>query len=75
MAAIGAGFRIEELDDRARRGAKTVQHRCDHMIVADQDAIRLDLRFEMTIADMPGERCQMASIARTDFEQSFRLRP
>ena len=63
MAGIGAAHRLERLGDVAHRSAEPFQHRLDDMVAQDEDAVGLDCRGEMAVADMPGELGQMHGVA------------
>ena len=52
--------RLEARHDRADGGAEPFQHGADDVIALDQDAILVDLRRQMTVAEMPGEMTQRA---------------
>ena len=54
-------------------GAQAFQHARDHSVRPDQDAVFLDLRFQMPIANMPGKLRQMLGIAPAHFQQIFGL--
>src|ERR1700704_7176518 len=55
VLAVGAAFRIERRAHLAHLRAQALQHVDDHVIVADQDAVGVDLRRQVAIAEMPGE--------------------
>ena len=48
---ISAAFRLERLRYVAHIRTKAEQHVADHVIARDQDAMRLDLRRQMTVAE------------------------
>ena len=55
VLAVGAAFGIERGADLAHLGAEALQHVDDHVVVADQDAVALDLRRQVPVAEMPRE--------------------
>ena len=55
VLAVGAAFGIERRAHLADLGAQALQHVDDDVIVADQDAVGVDLRRQVAIAEMPGE--------------------
>ena len=52
VLAVGAAFGVERRPHLAHLGTEALQHVDDHMIVADQDAVACDRRWEMPIAEM-----------------------
>lgn len=71
MGMIGATRRLEGLFDVEHHRAQPLQHGADDMIAQDHDAILLDLRREMTVAEMPGKFDQMRAVAAAHLEQLF----
>ena len=71
MGMIGATGRLEGLVDVEHHRAQPLQHGADDMIAQDHDAILLDLRREMTVAEMPGKFDQMRAVAAAHLEQLF----
>ena len=63
--AIGAAFGVEGLDDLAQRRALLLQHLRDDMVAADDNAIALDLRRQMAVAEMPGDAKKMICLLYT----------
>jgi hypothetical protein len=55
VPGIGAAQRLERLGDLPHGRAEAFQHRADDVVAQDQDAVGLDLRGEMAVADVPGE--------------------
>ena len=53
VLAVGAAFGIERRANLAHLGAEALQHVDDHVVVADQDAVILDLRRQVAVAEMP----------------------
>ncbi len=72
VAGIGAAHRRERLDDIGHRRAEAFEHRLDDMVAQDEDAIGLDRRGEMAVADMPGKLGEMHRVARADVVELFR---
>ncbi|KWV44773.1 hypothetical protein AS156_01985 [Bradyrhizobium macuxiense] len=72
MLRIGAAFGIERRFDFDDAGAEPLHHRLDHMIPADAQALRHDLRRQMTVAEMPGDPDQMMRIAAADLDERLR---
>ncbi len=72
-AIVGTAFRIKRGFDFGDRRAQSPKHITDHVIPAYENAVFLDLRGEMAVADMPGERQQMARALRTHFVKRFRF--
>src|SRR5437016_7616433 len=67
---IGAALGREGGFDEAKRRAELREHIGDHVIPANQDAMRLDPGGEMPIAQMPGEpgeECRFCG----DLDQAF----
>lgn len=58
LGVIGAVDRLEARDDLADGGAEPFQHGADDVVALDQDAAFVDLRRQMTVAEMPGEMAQ-----------------
>ena len=71
MGVIGAPRRLERLADLGDNSAQPFEHGADHVVAQDQDALLLDLRGEMPVAQMPGEFDEMPAVARADFEKLF----
>jgi hypothetical protein len=71
MRMIGAAHRLERLDDLTDLGTETSQHVPDYVIALDQDAVRLDLRSEVPVAQMPRELDQMQRTERPDRKKPF----
>lgn len=69
MARIGTAHRMEWLGYHMNMGAKALKHSFDHMIVQDKHAMRLNLRGEMAVADMPAKFAQMLRICRKRFDE------
>src|SRR6266496_2503583 len=69
MRRIGAAFGVERFAHSRDAGALMLEHVSDHRIMADHDALGFDLRGEMTVAEMPGQRHQMERIAAPDLDQ------
>ena len=71
MAAggIGAAFGIERRLDLDDAGAEPLHHRLDDMISANAQALRHNLRRQMTVAEVPGDPDQMMRIAALDLDQ------
>ena len=68
-AGIGAPFGIERrlnLDDAC---AQSLDHRLDHMIAADAQALGHQLGGQMAVAEMPGDPDQMMRIGPLDLDQ------
>src|SRR6185312_4672689 len=59
VPVIGAAFGRERRHHATHMRAETREHVGDHRILTDQDALALDLRLQMPVADMPGEPCQL----------------
>lgn len=66
---IGAIFRREAFAHVADTGTLMLQHMGNHMIRADENAIFLDLRLEMPVADMPGKGNEGDRLGGGDFDQ------
>src|SRR5690349_13949109 len=71
VTGIGAAHRAERLRNLAHRGAETLQHRLDDMVAQDEDAVGLDRRREVAVADVPGKLGQMNGVAGTDVVDLF----
>jgi hypothetical protein len=68
-ALIGAAFGIERRLDLDDPRAEPFHHRLDHVVAPDPQALRHDLRRQMTVAEMPGEPNQMSGIMASDLDQ------
>src|SRR5580700_9938976 len=68
-AGIGAAFGIKRRLDLDDARAQPLHHRLDHMIAADTQALRHELRRQMTVAEMPSDPDQMMRIGSLDLEQ------
>jgi len=66
---IGAARRLERLGNFPDRRTKPFQHGADHMIPQDENAVFLDLRAEMPIAEVPRELDQVQAILALDLEK------
>lgn len=62
MSAIGPAFRREGRGDGFDRGTQSPQHVGNHMVLADEDAVRLHLGREMPVAEMPGNPAEERGI-------------
>jgi hypothetical protein len=71
---IGAAFGIERRFDLDDARAQAFHHRLDHVVAADAQALRHDLRRQMTVAEMPGEPHQMLRIDAADLDQRLGCR-
>ena len=69
LGMIGAARRLERLVDLEDDGAEALQHGADDMIAEDDDAVFLDLRGKMPVAEMPGELDQMRAVAAANLEE------
>ena len=69
---IGAAFRIERRLDLDDARAETLDHRLDHVVTADAQALGHDLGRQMPVPEMPGEPHQMVWIAGADLQQRLR---
>ena len=67
-AGIGAAFGIERRLDLDDARAETPDHRLDHVIAPDAQALGHDLGRQMAIAEMPGDADQMLRIVAADFQ-------
>src|SRR6185312_8808079 len=68
-AGIGAAFGIKRRLDLDDARAQSLHHRLDHMIAADAQSLRHELRRQMAIAEMPGDPDQVMRIGPFDLEQ------
>ena len=55
MGVIGAMYRLETLGHLFHGRAKPFEHVANDRIAADEDAIRVNLRGKMPVADVPGQ--------------------
>ncbi|MGY4157242.1 hypothetical protein ACVINW_003084 [Bradyrhizobium sp. USDA 4461] len=69
MLGIGAALGIERRFDLDDSGPQPLHHCLDHVIPADAQALRHDLRRQMAVAEMPGDPDQMMRIAAADFHE------
>jgi hypothetical protein len=76
MAApgIGSAFRIKRRFDLDYAGAEPFDHRFDDVIAPDTQALRRDLRRQMTVAEMPGDPNQMVRVGTPYLGQWLRRR-
>ena len=58
--AIGAAFGREGFKAAGQGRAQLPQHRLKHMVLTDQQAVRLDLAGGVAVADVPGQTRQIA---------------
>src|SRR5260370_16578296 len=58
VLAVGAALGIERRPHLAHLGTQALQHVDDDMVVADQDALALNLRRQVPVTEMPGEPCE-----------------
>lgn len=66
---------MERFQHTPHTGTLVLQHMGYDRIVANDDALHLDLRGEVTITEMPGEHGQMQAVATADIEKFFWFRP
>ncbi|QTK80706.1 hypothetical protein AT6N2_C3222 [Agrobacterium tumefaciens] len=71
MSVISAACRLERLFHLAHCGAQAFQHGANDMVTQDENALLLDLRRKMPVAQMPGELDQVKAVLRLDLEQLF----
>ncbi len=71
MGVISAACRLERFFHLAHCGAQAFQHGANDMVTQDEDALLLNLRRKMPVAQMPGELDEMQPVLRLDFEQLF----
>src|SRR5215475_15769660 len=71
---IGAAFGLERRCDRRQRRAEFLQHRLQHVIASQPQALADDLHVDVTIAEMPGEPCELVGVSGRHFDQLFRRR-
>lgn len=70
---VGPAFRIERRGDRCQATAKPGNHVLDHVIAADPERFAQQLRWQMPVAEMPGDLDEMGRVARGDFDQILRF--
>ena len=68
-AGISAAFGIERRFNDNDPRAESANHVLDHMIASDAQALADNLRWQMSIAEMPGDPHQMMRIGAADFHQ------
>ena len=68
-AGIGAAFRIERRLDLHDARTEPLHQRLDHVIPADAQALRHELRRQMTVAEMPGDPDQVMRVGPLDLQQ------
>src|SRR6266446_1752820 len=73
-AGIGAAFGIERCLDLDHAGAEPLHHRLDDVIAPDPQAFGHDLRWQMAVAEMPGDSNQMVRVGAPYLEQRLRRR-
>ena len=73
-AAIRPSFGVEYRFHLGYLRAQPFQHLADHVIAADQQPVRLDLCRQVTIADLPGQREEVATIPAAHFMKALGLR-
>ena len=59
-SGIGSAFRIEGRLDIDQLRPESLQHVLDDVILPDAQAIRHDLRWQVPVADVPGQANQIA---------------
>ena len=75
VLAVGAAFGIERRAYLTHLGPQPLQHVDDDVIVADQDALALDLGRQMAIAEMPGQSCERSGVSAAHLDQVLLRRP
>ncbi len=71
MGVIGAMFGFEPFRDIPHHSTLMLQHMGNNMIAPDEDAVLVDLRLEMAVADMPCQLREMSGIAAAHLTQLF----
>lgn len=69
VLAVGPAFGIEGNADLADIRPQALQHVDDDMIVADQQAVMVDLGRQMPVAEMPGQPCERRGIAAAHLDE------
>jgi len=69
MGMISAARRLERLGNFPHSRSKPFQHGADNMIPQDENAVFLDLRAEVPIAQVPRELDQVQAIPALDLEE------
>src|SRR5215470_617901 len=69
VLAIGAALGIEGRADLAHLRTQALQHVDDDMVVADQDAVFVDLCRQVAVAEMPGETREGGGAAAAHLDQ------
>jgi hypothetical protein len=71
VLAVGAALGIEGHAHLAHFRAQSLQHVDDDVIVADQEAVVIDLRRQMAIAEMPGDPREGRGISAAYLDKVF----
>src|SRR5207248_2898032 len=69
VLTVGAALGIERRLDLAHLCAEALQHVDDDMVVADQDALALDLGRQVPVAEMPGDPREGRRVAAAHLNQ------
>ena len=67
--AVGAAFGLKRLFDFPEFGSETFQHFFNHVIGADEQGVFANLRWEMTIPEVPRKSHELVAIFMTNFEK------
>jgi hypothetical protein len=70
-AGVGSGFGIECRLDRIDLPGESLNHRSDHVIRADADALAEQLHGQVAVAEMPGDPRSLSGIRRSDLHERF----
>ncbi len=71
-AGVGAALRIERRLDVGDVRVQTLDHLLDDVVAANADAVALELRGQVAVAEMPGDTEQFGRAVRRDLRQRLR---
>eukprot|EP01036_Dinobryon_divergens_P007108 gene7107-9463_t len=69
VLAVGAALRVERHAHLAHVGAQPLQHVDDDVIVANQDAVAVDLGRQVAVAEMPGQPRERRGVAAAHLDE------
>jgi hypothetical protein len=75
VLAVRAAFRLKGSPHWREMRPETGQHRFDHVVRPDAEHPVANFGRQVTIAEMPGEPCQLLRLSVSDLDERFRRRP
>ncbi len=74
IVGVGTCFRVEWRLDMSHDGSETGDHVLDDVIAPDQDAAAIELGWQMTVADVPGDAHKVGRARRRDLGELLAFR-